>query len=208
MAGSGFHRKPRVVLAACGCIATVKFGLLCHCFLEWAEIRGVVTKSALRFVDRATIPSGVFVYYDEYEWYAWKKMDVELLQWADVLVIAPLSANTLAKIVGGYCDDLLSCTVRAWNFSSKPIYVAPSMHPCMWTNPFTEEHIKCIKELGISVIRPVAHKSSNGELRTVTMTEPSDISRIVKITYSNSQTLNVQGVQYNNSLANCASTFR
>ena len=95
----GVPRKPRVLLAACGCVAAVKFGLLCHCFIEWADIRAVVTQSSLRVIDRASIPNGVFVYYDEYEWYSWKRMDIELLEWADIMVIAPLSAHTLAKVI-------------------------------------------------------------------------------------------------------------
>ncbi|KAK7394867.1 hypothetical protein VNO78_15408 [Psophocarpus tetragonolobus] len=188
----GFPRKPRVLLAACGCIAAVKFGLLCRCFIEWAEIRGVITKSSLRFIDRNSIPNGVFVYYDEYEWYAWKRMDIELLQWADIMVIAPLSANTLAKIVGGLSDDLLTSTVQGWDCSKKPIFVAPAMNPFMWENSLTERHCKmCVEERGISLIPPLSQVSTGGEYKTGAMAEPSDISHIVNISYSNFQKKNV-----------------
>lgn len=50
-------------------------------------------------------------------------MHIELRNWADVLLIAPLSANTLAKIAGGLCDNLLTCVVRAWDFK-KPLLVS------------------------------------------------------------------------------------
>lgn len=96
-------RKPRILLAASGSVAAIKFGNLCHCFSEWAEVRAVVTKASLHFIDRASLPKDVSVYTDEDEWSTWNKigdnvLHIELRRWADIMVIAPLSANTLGKV--------------------------------------------------------------------------------------------------------------
>ncbi|KAL2928299.1 Phosphopantothenoylcysteine decarboxylase, partial [Bienertia sinuspersici] len=95
-------RRPRILLAASGSVAAIKFGNLCHCFSEWAEVKAVATKSALHFIDTLTIPEDVTFYTDEDEWSSWSKigdnvLHIELRKWADIMVIAPLSANTLGK---------------------------------------------------------------------------------------------------------------
>lgn len=96
-------RKPRILLAASGSVAAIKFTNLCRCFSEWAEVRAVVTKSSLHFIDTNSLPDDVILYTDDDEWSSWKKigdtvLHIELRSWADVMVIAPLSANTLAKV--------------------------------------------------------------------------------------------------------------
>ena len=96
-------RKPRVLLAASGSVAAIKFESLCRSFSEWAEVRAVATKSSLHFVDRSSLPSEVVLYTDDNEWSSWKKigdevLHIELRKWADIMVIALLSANTLAKV--------------------------------------------------------------------------------------------------------------
>ncbi|KAK7340143.1 hypothetical protein VNO77_20837 [Canavalia gladiata] len=186
-AGLGLPRRPRILLAACGSVAAVKFGHVCRSFAEWAEVKAVVTKSSLRFMDKLTIPKDVFVYYDEHEWCSWKRigdcvLHIELRRWADIMVIAPLSANTLGKIAGGLCDNLLTCIVRAWDYN-KPIFVAPSMNNFMWKNPLTERHCMCIDELGISLIPPIAQRSASGEYENGAMAEPSTIYSTVRLFY-------------------------
>jgi phosphopantothenoylcysteine decarboxylase len=96
-------RKPRVLLAASGSVAAIKFEILCRSFSEWAEVRAVATKASLHFVDRSSLPKGIVLYTDDDEWSTWKKigdevLHIELRKWADIMVIAPLSANTLAKV--------------------------------------------------------------------------------------------------------------
>ncbi|KAL0326294.1 UNVERIFIED_CONTAM: putative phosphopantothenoylcysteine decarboxylase [Sesamum radiatum] len=137
-------RKPRILLAASGSVASIKFANLCHCFSEWAEVKAVATKASLHFIDRVSVPKDVTLYTDEDEWSMWKKigdsvLHIELRRWADIMVIAPLSANTLGKIAGGLCDNLLTCIVRAWDYS-KPMFVAPAMNTFMWNNPSRPSH--------------------------------------------------------------------
>lgn len=73
-----------------------------------------------------------FYFQDEEEWRQWKVvgdpvLHIELRRWADVLLLAPLSANTLAKVSNGLCDNLLTCVVRAWDFA-KPLLVRSCWH--------------------------------------------------------------------------------
>ena len=66
------------------------------------------------------------------------------------MVAAPCSANTLAKMANGLCDDLLSCIVRAWDFNDpyKRMVIAPAMNTMMWESPFTRKHLATLVELG------------------------------------------------------------
>jgi len=101
---SVIRRRPRVLLAACGSVAAVKFGHVCRCFAEWAEVRAVVTKSSLRFISAQTFPTDIHVFWDDNEWNTWKRIGdrvvhIELNRWAEIMVIAPLSANTLGKVI-------------------------------------------------------------------------------------------------------------
>ena len=96
-------RKPRILLAASGSVAAIKFANLCHCFIEWAEVKAVATKASMHFIDKAALPKDVTLYTDEEEWSSWNKLGddvlhIELCRWADIMVIAPLSANTLGKV--------------------------------------------------------------------------------------------------------------
>ncbi|TYG69221.1 hypothetical protein ES288_D05G214200v1 [Gossypium darwinii] len=173
------------LLAASGSVAAIKFGNLCHCFSEWAEVKAVATKASLHFIDRASLPKDLKLYTDEEEWSSWGKigdsvLHIELRRWADIMVIAPLSANTLGKIAGGLCDNLLTCVVRAWDYS-KPMFVAPAMNTFMWSNPFTEKHLMTIDELGISLIPPVSKRLACGDYGNSAMAEPSLIHSTVRL---------------------------
>ena len=72
-------------------------------------------------------------------------LHIELRRWADLLVIAPLDSNTLAKIAVGLSDNFLTCIVRAWDFG-KPLILAPAMNTLMWQSPVTRRHLKQILE--------------------------------------------------------------
>ncbi|KAG6525465.1 hypothetical protein ZIOFF_015421 [Zingiber officinale] len=179
--------KPRILLAVSGSVAAIKFEILCRKFLEWAEIRAVATQSSLHFIDRRSLPSDVLFYTDDDEWSTWKKigddvLHIELRKWADIMVIAPLSANTLAKIAGGLCDNLLTCIVRAWDYR-KPIYVAPAMNTFMWNNAFTKRHLDVIKELGFHLIPPIAKTLACGDHGNGAMAEPHVIYNTIRLSF-------------------------
>mmetsp|Transcript_25966 Transcript_25966/g.54176 ORF Transcript_25966/g.54176 Transcript_25966/m.54176 type:complete len:138 (-) Transcript_25966:3462-3875(-) len=80
-------------------------------------------------------------------------MHIDLRDWADCLVIAPLSAHTLAKLANGLCDDALSSVARAWDFGAqspsrmpKPMVLAPAMNTFMWEHPLTQQQLTGIQQ--------------------------------------------------------------
>ncbi|XP_014490242.2 phosphopantothenoylcysteine decarboxylase-like [Vigna radiata var. radiata] len=156
-------RKPRILLGACGCTDAAKFALLCHFFRRWASVEVVLTRASIPFIEVSQTPRPVF--------FNPRKTASHHLEWADVFVIAPLSANTLAKIAQGICDNSLTEVVRGWD-RNKPFYVAPAIDPLTWNNPLTRQYRKRCDELGINIIDP----SPRGE-----MADPTEISYIVKI---------------------------
>lgn len=103
---------------------------LCQLLLQLGcEVKVIGTKSALYFFNQQQLPEAVGpIAGDEDEWHDWKAvgdpvMHIELRRWADVYVLAPLSANTLAKLANGLCDNLVTCVARAWDFQ-RPLLVS------------------------------------------------------------------------------------
>ena len=93
-----------------------------------------------------TTNNEIILFQSKDEWINYKSigdpvLHILLRDWADIALIAPLSANTLSKISNGSCDDTLSCILRAWDFKNKPIYVAPAMNTGMWNHRITKEHL-------------------------------------------------------------------
>ena len=88
---------------------------------------------------------------------------IALRDWADALLIAPCSANTLAKMANGICDNLLTCTVRAWD-RKKKVIIAPAMNTKMWEHPATDLHIEQLREwYDLKVVQPVSKKLACGD---------------------------------------------
>ena len=103
---------------------------------------------------------------------------IALRDWADAIVIAPLSANTLAKAANGICDNLLTCVLRAWD-RKKPVVIAPAMNTKMWEHPATAEHIAKMKGwYDLRLVPPVERKLACGDTGVGAM---ADIAEIVKV---------------------------
>ena len=132
-------------------------------------------------------PSEPFVYDDQTEWRAWREVGdpvthIELRKWADVLLVAPLSANTLAKMANGLCDTLLTCVWRAWDFAdaTKSVLVAPAMNTAMWNSPFTGKHLAVLSEFpNVHVIDPVEKTLACGDVGIGAMASPETIALAV-----------------------------
>ena len=160
-------RRPRVLLGLSGSVACIKATQLVSALSAFADVRVVATPAALRFLeaDATSAPAalaGAPLYTDAAEWAAWRRVGdtvvhIALRRWADVLLVAPLSANSLAKLAAGLCDNLLTCVVRAWDFR-KPLLVAPAMNTAMWDSPFTARHLAALAELGVQQLPPVSKR--------------------------------------------------
>ena len=94
-------------------------------------------------------------------------LHISLRDWADVVVLAPLSAHTLAKVANGLCDDLLSSIMRAWDYE-KPVVLAPAMNTNMWDHPLTEPQLRTIQGFSpkglVSVVDPISKELACGQV--------------------------------------------
>lgn len=143
------------------------------------KIQIVATKPALYFFDWQNSRAPVWL--DEHEWPPgiYHKDDpikhIELRDWADLLLIAPLSANTLGKMANGICDNLLTSVVRAWD-PKKPIVAAPAMNTKMWEHPATALHLDLLANWHkFSVVPPVEKVLACGDKGVGAMAQLIDI---------------------------------
>jgi phosphopantothenoylcysteine decarboxylase/phosphopantothenate--cysteine ligase len=97
---------------------------------------------------------------------------IELARWADQIVIAPTSAETLAKLRMGRADDLLTTLCLA---TDKPILIAPAMNRLMWTNAATQDNVRVLKQRGFTLLEPAEGEQACGEVGAGRMPEPSAI---------------------------------
>lgn len=138
----------RILLGVTGSVASVKTPELFQELISAGhEVKLVATASAIYFFDPTPIRDQLTL--DEDEWPG-KKYNrgnevrhIELREWADLYLIAPLDANTLAKLAAGICDNALTCVWRAWDLA-KPVVIAPAMNTLMWEHPFTKQHIRML----------------------------------------------------------------
>ena len=90
-------------------------------------------------------------------------LHIELRKWADIMLIAPVSANTMAKLAYGICDNLLTSVARAWD-KSRPFILAPAMNTHMWEDIITQEHIELIgKRYNLKLINPIEKNLACGD---------------------------------------------
>lgn len=160
------NHSPRLLLGATGSVASIKIPLLVKELSSFAEVKLVCTKASLHFFEAQGIER-VDIFTDESEWSSWGSLGdpvlhIELRKWADIFLLAPLDANTLAKISNGICDNLLTCVARAWDFQ-KPILVAPAMNTAMYAHPITGKQLEILESWGIVVIPPVTKLLACGD---------------------------------------------
>lgn len=129
------------------------------------EIKTIVTEKAKSFVapQALAVMSQNPCHTDSDEWGNTQRvLHIELAKWCNAFIIAPLSANTLAKMANGLCDNLLTSTVRA--YGKKPLLLAPAMNTAMWENPLTAEHLQKMETIyNITLIDPVFKKLADGD---------------------------------------------
>ncbi|GME79072.1 unnamed protein product [[Candida] boidinii] len=146
--------KLHILFGACGSVSIKKTRLIINkleeIYKDKVSIQLIITKASEHFVSRGEFPSDVQIWRDKDEWTTWSNradpvLHIELRRWADILIIAPLTANTLSKIALGLCDNLLTNVVRAWN-TQYPILLAPAMVSFAYASVITKRHVKSIKD--------------------------------------------------------------
>jgi phosphopantothenoylcysteine decarboxylase len=88
----------------------------------------------------------------------------QLRRWADIILIAPLSANTLAKLSNGICDNLLTSLMRALDSKRTDVLVFPAMNTHMWEHPFTAKQLEILQTLNYQVVGPVGKTLACGDI--------------------------------------------
>ena len=150
-----------------------------------AKVNTVMTQAACHFVDpksfEAVSCSSVFTSL----WSAPKEHKIShiaLADWADIVLVAPATANIIGKVANGICDDLLSTTLCAcWPLiKSGAMLWAPAMNSNMWANPAVQRNVKTVEEMGVRLIGPVEGRLACGAEGLGRMAEPQDIVEAVE----------------------------
>ncbi|WP_108252088.1 bifunctional phosphopantothenoylcysteine decarboxylase/phosphopantothenate synthase [Planctomonas deserti] len=165
-----------VVVGISGGIAAYKaVNVVRALVLEGHDVHVIATDAALRFVGKPTLEaiSRNPVNSDLYEGVA-QVRHVSIGQAADLIIIAPATANTLAKLAHGLADDLLGNTVLA---STAPVVVAPAMHTEMWGNQATRANVALLRSRGITIVGPASGRLTGEDVGAGRMSEPDDIVR-------------------------------
>ena len=165
-------RMARVLLGVTGGIAAYKACELARLLVRTGhEVTPILTPEAERFVSAKT-----------FEALARREAPRELyphLVEADLLVVAPLSANTLAKLAHGLADNVLTQAALAFD---GPVVAAPAMNPRMWWSPATQVNVAILRERGVELVGPEAGDTAEGEIGVGRMSEPDEIfERIVSL---------------------------
>jgi len=198
-----------ILLGVTGSVAAIKIPEVYKALRDLGTVKVVVTECAHKIMSTQNkhfqnsyepIRSLCMIYDDEKEW-NWRSigdpvLHIDLKDWADVLVIAPLTANTLAKMANGICDNLLTCIYRAYPMTpefKKPLVLAPAMNTDMWYHPVTEKHLEELRQRHtewygrplntvsyIKIVPPIEKKLACGTTGIGAMAEPADIAKAVE----------------------------
>jgi len=170
----------RILLGVTGGIAAYKAAQLVRCLREQgAEVQVVMTEAAQQFVTALTFQalSGRPVRTDLWDSSAEAAMGhIELARWAQLVLIAPASADFLARLAGGRADDLLATLVLA---TAAPVWVAPAMNRLMWANAATVANIATLTMRGVRVLGPASGEQACGETGFGRMLEAQELADAV-----------------------------
>lgn len=163
----------QIVLGVTGSIAAYKSVVLLRLLQKaGARVRVVLTEGARQFVGARTFSGlGATVHTDL--WEGPGELHVELARWADALLIAPTTADCMARLATGRADDLLTSTALT---TVAPVCLAPAMHPAMWRAPVTLENAKTLFRRGMHFFGPVSGEVASGEVGVGRFQEPEDIT--------------------------------
>ncbi|MHA3082490.1 bifunctional phosphopantothenoylcysteine decarboxylase/phosphopantothenate--cysteine ligase CoaBC [Acinetobacter sp. ANC 5383] len=177
-----------ILLAVTGGIAAYKSAILVRRLKDYGfNVRVVMTHGAQAFITPLTFQalSGNIVHTELLDPEAEAGMGhIELARWADLLLVAPASCDTLAKFAHGLADDLLSTLYLA---IKAPVWVAPAMNQQMWAAKATQRNLQMLVEDGVHVIMPAAGSQACGDVGLGRMPEPEFLAEQVKLYFHQTQ---------------------
>ena len=173
--------KKKILLIICGGISAYKSLEIIRLLKKrGATVKTILTKNAKEFVTPLSVTSlsQEKVYDDLFNAENEAKMDhISLSRWSDLILVAPATANTIAKLSTGSSDDLASTVMLA---SDKKIFLTPAMNVRMWEHPSTKENLNKLKNYGYKLIGPEIGDMACGEFGEGKMTEPNEIIRQIE----------------------------
>lgn len=180
----------KILLAVSGSIAAYKTAFFVRLLIkEGAEVKIIMTESAKHFITPLTLATlsknPVLTSFYKNENGEWNN-HVELGLWADLMIIAPLSANTLGKMANGLCDNLLLATYLS---AKCPVLVAPAMDLDMYSHPTTVNNLQKIESYGNSVVHARDGELASGLYGPGRMVEPEELLREVLLHFSKKESL-------------------
>ena len=183
-------KEKKILIGVCGSIAAYKTAYLIRLLKkQHADVRVIMTPSASGFITPLTLSTlsknpvlTRFTANDQGEW----NNHVELGLWADIFVIAPASANTLAKMANGICDNLL---LAVYLSARCPVYVAPAMDLDMYKHASTQTNMRKLQESGVKMIDAEYGELASGLTGTGRMAEPENIVSIINDFFSSGRLL-------------------
>jgi phosphopantothenoylcysteine decarboxylase/phosphopantothenate--cysteine ligase len=178
----------KILLGITGSIAAYKTPLIVRDLIKaGAEVRIVMTPSSLDFVSRLTLStlSKSSVQTELFSEDSWSN-HVELGRWADLMVVAPLSCNTLSKMATGLCDNLFMAVYLS---ATCPVMVAPAMDEDMWKHPATKKNLEIIREHGCLILHVGHGELASGLIGEGRMAEPGEIYSELQKFFARSETL-------------------
>ncbi|MDW7693609.1 bifunctional phosphopantothenoylcysteine decarboxylase/phosphopantothenate--cysteine ligase CoaBC [Flammeovirgaceae bacterium SG7u.111] len=173
-------KNKKILIGVTGSIAAYKAALLIRLLKkQGAEVKVIMTASASDFISPLTLATlsenPVYTVFTKEEDGTWHS-HVELGLWADIFVVAPASANTMAKMANGLCDNLLSAVYLS---ARCPVFVAPAMDLDMFVHPSTQQNLKTLKGFGHEIIDAETGELASGLVGKGRMAEPENILEII-----------------------------
>ena len=186
-----------IILGITGSIAAYKAAMLCRLLVkEGAEVRVIMTPLAKQFITPLTMATlskhPILVEFFNPENGEWNS-HVSLGEWADMLLIAPATANTIAKMTTGIADNLLLTTYLS---ARSKVAVAPAMDLDMYAHITTQQNLQTLAQRGVAIIEPAAGELASGLVGKGRMAEPEDIVEQVKAIFTEAEHRTLAGKRY------------
>ncbi|MER2514677.1 MAG: bifunctional phosphopantothenoylcysteine decarboxylase/phosphopantothenate--cysteine ligase CoaBC [Nitrosomonas ureae] len=182
--GASTASKKRLLLGVTGGVAAYKTAELARLLTQHGiDVQTIMTEAACHFMGPATFQSltGNSVYTDLWETNAMHNMaHIDISRNADMILVAPASADFMGKLANGLADDLLSVLCMARNC---PLMIAPAMNRQMWENPATQRNLSLLRQDNVTIIGPACGEQACGEIGMGRMVEVSELVEAVQIAF-------------------------